>query len=142
MSVQSQTPSTSSSTSTDTSSEGAQCDDSLWDHVYNPQRLIVNQKCIAVKGTIVDAANGKESDGVRYEADGDTHGWLKVDSQFSNLLNAGNMSDEEGNLVFEIVCKFLVSQVDAKSVCPSSYVSPVQLPPVGVARAHRRKLCK
>jgi len=30
-------------------------------------------------GTIVDATNGGKPDGVRHEADGDTHGWLKVD---------------------------------------------------------------
>jgi hypothetical protein len=35
-------------------STSAICDDSLWDHVYNPQRLIVKQKCIAVTGTTVE----------------------------------------------------------------------------------------
>ena len=108
----------------------AQCDDSLWDHVYNPQRLIVKQKCIAVTGTIVDATHGKHPDGVRHEADGDTHGWLKVDPQFSNLLNAGNISDEGGNLVFEIVCKFHVSQADAKPSC-SAYQSTIRIPSIG-----------
>lgn len=54
----------------------AQCDTSLWNHVYNPERLIVKQQCIAVTGTIVDATNGRRRDGVRHEADGDTHGWL------------------------------------------------------------------
>jgi hypothetical protein len=44
--------------------------------------------CIEVTGTIVDATNGKRKDGVRKEGDGDTHGWLKRDSQFENLLNA------------------------------------------------------
>lgn len=107
------------------------CDATLWNHVYNPQRLIVKQKCISVTGTIVDATNGKRSDGVRKEADGDTHGWLKVDSQFTNLLNAGNMSNENGNLVFEIVCKFNVTQADAKASCPTSYHTPVTLPAVG-----------
>jgi Bacterial SH3 domain len=107
------------------------CDVTLWDHVYNPQRLIVKQKCISVTGTIVDATNGRRSDGVRKEADGDTHGWLKVDSQFENLLNPGNMIDEGGNLVYEIVCRFRVSQVDAKVACPLTYHAPVQLPLVG-----------
>lgn len=116
---------------TSVAGEVAQCDDSLWDHVYNPQRLIVKQQCIAVTGTIVDASHGQHTDGVRHEADGDTHGWLDVDPQFKNLLNAGNMSDEEGNLVFEIVCEFRVTQADAKSACPATYHSPVQLPPVG-----------
>lgn len=118
-------------TTSSTSGNAAQCDDTLWDHVYNPQRLIVKQKCIAVTGTLVDSSNGKHSDGVRHEADGDTHGWLNVDPEFKNLLNAGNMSNESGNLVFEIVCKFPVTQADAVASCPSTYKSPVDIPPVG-----------
>lgn len=111
----------------------AQCDDSLRDHVYNPQRLIVKQQCVAVTGTIVDATTNQskhEIDGVRHERDGDTHGWLKLDPEFENLLNARNMSDQDGNLVFEIVCKFPVSQPDAIAAC-DNYQSPVQIPPVG-----------
>jgi hypothetical protein len=107
-----------------------QCDPSLWSHVYHPLRLIVKQQCIAVTGTIVDATAGKKSDGVRHEADGDTHGWLKVDPEFENLLNAGNISDEGGNLVFEIVCKFPVSQQDAKAAC-SNFTNQVSVPSVG-----------
>ena len=108
----------------------ATCDASLWGHVYHSQRLIVNQQCTAVTGTIVDATAGKKSDGVRHEEDGDTHGWLKVDSGFENLLNAGNLSDEGGNLVFEIVCRFKVTQADAKAAC-LGYKDTVILPPVG-----------
>jgi len=67
----------------------SQCDPSLWTHVYHSQRLIVKNQCAEVTGTIVDATNGTKSDGVRHEKDGDTHGWLKVDSQFENLLNDG-----------------------------------------------------
>ena len=107
-----------------------QCDPSLWTHVYHPLRLIVKQQCIAVTGTIVDATAGKKSDGVRHEPDGDTHGWLKLDAEFENLLNAGNISDEGGNLVFEIVCRFPVSQQDAKAAC-ANYADHVSLPPVG-----------
>jgi uncharacterized protein YraI len=106
------------------------CDASLWDHVYHSQRLIVNKQCTAVTGTIVDATAGKESDGVRHEGDGDTHGWLKVDSEFQSLLNAGNKSDEGGNLVFEIVCRFPVKQADAKAAC-QGYTDKVKLPSVG-----------
>ena len=108
-----------------------ECDDSLWDHVYNPQRLIVKQQCIAVTGRIVDATNGKKADGVRHEADGDTHGWVDLDPQFKSLLNAGNIGSEGGNLVFEIVCMFRVSQADAKPACPSTFHNQVQLPPIG-----------
>jgi hypothetical protein len=107
------------------------CDETLWNHVYNPTRLIVKQQCITVTGTIVDATNGRERDGVRHEADGDTHGWLKLDSQYENLLNPGNMSNEGGNMVFEIVCKFVPpTQADAKPAC-TSYSSGIQIPPVG-----------
>ena len=107
-----------------------QCDDTLWSHVYHSYRLTVHQTCISVTGTIVDATNGKEPDGAHHEADGDTHGWLKVDAEFQNLLNAGNMSNEGGNLVFEIICKYHVTQPDAVAPC-SNYQNQVILPPVG-----------
>lgn len=109
---------------------GTQCDDTLWQHVYHPNRLIVKQPCIAVTGTIVDATNGREPDGVRHEPDGDTHGWLKVDAQFQDLLNPGNISNEDGNLVFEIVCKFTVTQADAQPAC-ANYHAAIAIPPVG-----------
>lgn len=107
-----------------------QCDASLWNHVYHPQRLIVRNQCASVTGTIVDATAGKRTDGVRHEPDGDTHGWLRLDPEFQNLLNAGNISDEGGNLVFEIVCRFPVTQGDAKAAC-QNYTDHVTLPPVG-----------
>jgi hypothetical protein len=106
------------------------CDASLWNHVYHSYRLIVHQQCLAVTGTIVDATAGGQPDGVRHEADGDTHGWLKVDPQFQNLLNAGNLNNESGNLVFEIICRFPVTQADAQSAC-ANYTDTVKLPPVG-----------
>ena len=93
------------------------CDATLQSHVYHPARLIVKQQCIAVTGTFVDATAGKKPDGVRHEKDGDTHGWLKLDSEFQDLVNAGNISAEGGNLVFEIVCKYPVTQTDAEAAC-------------------------
>jgi hypothetical protein len=109
----------------------AQCDASLWMHVYNAERLIVHAQCIAITGTIVDATNGKQHDGVRHEKDGDTHGWLKLDAPFDTLINDGNRSKEGSNLVFEIVCRFHVTQTDAEPACPASYHTTVTLPPVG-----------
>jgi hypothetical protein len=106
------------------------CEASLWNHVYHSQRLIVKNQCASVTGTIVDATGGKRPDGVRKEGDGDTHGWLKPDPEFQNLVNAGNISDEGGNLVFEIVCRFPVTQADAKAAC-QGYTDHVTLPPVG-----------
>lgn len=106
------------------------CDASLQSHVYHPARLIVKQQCLEVSGTIVDATAGKQPDGVRHEADGDTHGWLKPDPEFQNLLNAGNLGAEAGNLVFEIICKFPVTQADAKTAC-QGFTNQVVIPRVG-----------
>jgi hypothetical protein len=106
------------------------CDPVLWKHVYNPERLIVKKQCVAVTGTLVDATHGKRKDGVRKEADGDTHGWLKLDPGQEKFLNAGNRKAEDGNLVFEIVCKFTVTQKDAVEAC-TNFSNVVLLPPVG-----------
>jgi hypothetical protein len=114
------------------------CGDSLWQHVYNPQRLLVKQDCITVTGTIVDATANQtkhRADGMRHEPDGDTHGWLKVDPQFASLLNAGN-GHEGGNLVFELICHYSVSQPDAKPACVG-FKDTTVIPPVGTHVAIR-----
>jgi len=109
------------------------CGDSLWQHVYHPSRLLVQEDCITVTGVLVDATAGQahhQPDGVRHEPDGDTHGWLEVDSQFVSLISAGNRSDEAGNLVFEIVCHYSVTQRDAKPAC-AGFTDHTTIPPVG-----------
>src|SRR5205085_10484482 len=109
------------------------CGDSLWQHVYHPSRLLVQQDCLTVTGVIVDATAGQahhQPDGVRHEADGDTHGWLQVDSQFVDLINPGNRSDEGGNLVFEIVCHYTVTQSDAQPAC-AGFTDRATIPPIG-----------
>jgi hypothetical protein len=109
------------------------CDETLWKHVYNPSRLIVEEKCATVTGTIVNATASEkkhEKDGVRHEADGDTHGWLKLDPGQEKFLNDGNKQAQAGNLVFEIVCIFPVTQADAKAAC-KGFHNGVKLPSVG-----------
>jgi hypothetical protein len=85
--------------------QSTECDDSLWDHLYNPQRLIVKQQCVAVTGTIVDATKNKEPDGVRHEPDGDTHGWLDLDRRWQVLsrLEACCASPRGGALRLDLV---------------------------------------
>src|SRR5947209_15981688 len=116
------------------SADAVGCGDHLWQHVYNPERLLIKTDCVTVTGFIMDATarqSRHEADGVRHEADGDTHGWLKVDPPFRNLLNAGNLSDEEGNLVFEIICHFVPrAQLDAQPAC-ADYSDSQQIPAVG-----------
>ena len=131
--VRIQTAETPATPTTPSTAPSTECDSTISAHVYHPKRLIVKQECIAVTGSIVDATatqSQKQVDGTRHEPDGDTHGWLKVDSGFENLLNAGNMHDEAGNLVFEIICKFPVTQPDAKAAC-QGFTDHVSLPPVG-----------
>ena len=129
-----QTPATSATPTTPvTAPPSTECDSNLSAHVYHPNRLIVKQDCMAITGTIVDATanqSTKEPDGTRHEPDGDTHGWLKVDPGFESLLNSGNINDEAGNLVFEIICRFPVTQPDAKAAC-QGFTDHVSLPPVG-----------
>jgi hypothetical protein len=87
-------------------------------------------ECVRVRGVIVDATNGRTADGARHEADGDTHGWLKPDPEFANMLNQGNDTAESGNLVFEIVCHYRVTQADAKPAC-IGFKDPTAIPPIG-----------
>lgn len=88
------------------------CDQSLWSHVYagdprrfsRPQdRLQVIQDCVSVTGTIESA---------RPEKDGDFHIRLRLDPQYSSMLNAKNMSGQHGALVVEPVCMNPVKQKD------------------------------
>lgn len=109
------------------------CGDGLWRHVYRPSRLLVRQDCVTVTGVIVDATahrSRRRADGVRHERDGDTHGWLKVDPRFASVINAGNASSEEGNLVFELVCHYEVTQPDAKPAC-AGFHDRTTIPAVG-----------
>ena len=109
------------------------CDGALWKHVYKPDRLTVEEKCVTVTGTIIDATAGEKKrakDGLRHEEDGDTHGWLKLDPGQERFLNAGNRSAEGGNLVFEVICRYSVKQTDAKAAC-SHFKNAVKIPRVG-----------
>ena len=106
------------------------CDQTLWTHVYHPQRLKIIQACITVTGILRDATRGRQKDGCRHEADGDGHCFLEVDPQFASLLLPGNKEAEMGYLVFEPVCRYKVTQKDALSACVHYHQSLV-VPPVG-----------
>ena len=62
---------------------------------------------------------------------GRRYSWMaEVDAGFEDLLNPGNLSNEGGNLVFEIVCEFKVTQADAKPAC-NNFTNSIKIPPVG-----------
>jgi hypothetical protein len=85
-----------------------QCDQSLWQYVYNPGRLQVLDPCISVTGSVEE---------VRKEADGDVHILFRLDQQFESLLNEKNVSRQHGDLVLEPICQGKVRQADAEEPC-------------------------
>ncbi len=87
-------------------------------HVYNPARLVVNDPCKTVSGTVMR---------VLKQADGDYHIQLNVDPQYSDTVNQVNIEKQHGALVLEIVCATDVKQKDAVSAC-SGYQNSIPVP--------------
>jgi hypothetical protein len=85
-----------------------QCDQLLWNHVYHPERLQIVDKCKTVSGVI---------ESKKPEADGDFHMRLKLDPQFSNLINVANVNGQLGDMVVEPVCQKGITQLDAIPAC-------------------------
>ena len=117
------TSSAPSSPSIVTASESTpgKCDDSLWNHVYNPSRLQIVDKCITVTGII---------DSIRSEQDGDLHIRLKLDPSHSHLVNQANQENQFGDLVLEPICIGKVTQATAISAC-QNFHQGIDIPPVG-----------
>jgi hypothetical protein len=99
-----------SSARINTAAESApgKCDESLWNHVYNPSRLQIVDSCITITGTI---------DSISAEKDGDLHIRLSVDSQYSHLINQANKDNQFGDLVLEPICVRKVTQASAIAAC-------------------------
>ena len=112
-----------SSPSTLTASESTpgKCDESLWNHVYNPSRLQIVDKCITVSGII---------DSIRSELDGDLHVRLKPDPPYAHLLNQANQENQFGDLVLEPICIGKVTQATAVSACQNFHQN-IDISPVG-----------
>ena len=93
--------------------------DELWQHVYNPGRLVVNKREDMVSGVVYNVP--------KKEQDGDYHIQIKLDAPYTNHLNSYNNDGQDGCLVIEIICYNSVKQKDAiqpcKS-CPKSIIVP------------------
>lgn len=98
-----------------------QCDQSLWEYVYNPGRLQVLDPCISVTGTVEE---------IRKETDGDVHILFRLDQQFESLLNEKNISRQYGDLILEPICQGKVTQANAAEPC-SRYDGPYFEPEIG-----------
>lgn len=105
-----------------TANHSAQCEDpdSIFSHVYNPDRLQIINPCIVVTGLV---------DNLIEEADGDYHVRLALDAKYSNLTNDANVQYQHGDLVVEIICAHSISQQDAVSAC-QGYTNNVTLPTI------------
>ena len=102
-------------------SDHSQCSDpdSILSHVYNPYRLQIIKSCITASGVV---------DNILQEADGDYHLRLALDSQYSNLTNAGNQH-QYNDLVVEIICALPITQSDAVSAC-QNYTNDITIPSI------------
>lgn len=100
-----------------------QCDASLWNHVYDPERLQVVDACRTVTGVITDDHSND---------DGDIDIRLAVDPPYANLLNGGNISNLSGHLQTEAICQAPVQSnvPDALRAC-RNFTGTVPVPPVG-----------
>ena len=104
-----------------TSSLPGQCDQTLWNHVYNPERLQIVDQCKTVSGSI---------ESIKVENDGDFHIRLRVDPQFASITNSANVNGQFGDLVLEPICQNPVTQPDAVAAC-TNFHQNINIPPVG-----------
>jgi hypothetical protein len=102
-------------------SSSAGCDQSLWNHVYDPTRLTVLKQCTTVTGTVAES---------NVDDDGDQHFLVKLDPGQDQLLTKKNIKKKNGDLVGEIVCANKVKIKKARSAC-AGWSNPVPLPSVG-----------
>lgn len=86
----------------------AQCRDTLWNHVYHSYRLYLHDSCVTISGTVWS---------LLYEADGDIHIRISLDSPYVGMLNAGNIANQYGKMVVEPVCATTCTQTDAIASC-------------------------
>jgi len=111
----------SSSSVTVSESTPGKCNDSLWNHVYNPSRLEIVDTCITLTGVI---------DSIRSERDGDLHIRLRLDPPHAHLVNQANQENQFGDLVLEPICIGKVIQATAVSAC-LNFHQDIDIPPVG-----------
>ena len=99
------------------------CNESLWDHVYHPYRLILQDlSCLTVTGTVYH---------IKKEPDGDYHIQLKVDSAYEKLLDDGNYNRQNGCLVLEIICACNIRNNPAAEDACQDYKNEIPIPKAG-----------
>ena len=95
------------------------CDASLWEHVYERQRLQVLTDCTAVEGRVAY---------IRRSEDGDLHVALEPDDK--SVLNLINVVHARGTLVVEAVCEHSPTGAAEQRAC-TGYRSQITVPKPG-----------
>ncbi|REJ80885.1 MAG: hypothetical protein DWQ44_04520 [Bacteroidetes bacterium] len=98
-----------------------ECDETLWEHVWKPGRLVRIADCISVTGVIV----AKKPDD-----DGDIHYRLRLDKEYNVLLNDYNIRLQDSCLVVEVICYYPPQKPAAIRSC-QGYENDVNTPEVG-----------
>ena len=99
------------------------CDQTLWPHVYHPERLQGEKKCISIKGTVRT---------IKAENDGGYSIQIRLDAgQPTTLLNDKNISLQNACMVIEIICAHRpIEQADGLKSC-GVFESKIKVPAVG-----------
>jgi hypothetical protein len=105
----------------ESSSSTLNCNDALWKHVYDPDRLQVLDKCKTITG-VIEESNA--------DPDGDQHMLLKLDKGQKDLLKKENKKKKKGDLVIEVVCVNNITRKRAMGAC-TGYANNISLPSIG-----------
>lgn len=106
----------------DTDVPSSNCDATLWQHVYKPDRLTIISQCTTASGVIADA---------RPDDDGDMHANLMLDAGQESMVNKRNLKKKNGGLVIEIVCSVQPKTPKSAIQACTGYHATVPMPPVG-----------
>ena len=98
------------------------CDATLWQHVYKPDRLRVISQCTTVTGIIADP---------RPDDDGDMHANLMLDPGQASMDNTRNAKKKNGGLVIEIVCAVKPKSPKSAIKACKGYHASVAMPAAG-----------
>jgi len=82
------------------------CDPSLWDHVYDKDRLKIIEPCTAVEGRVMS---------MHRNGDGDLH--IGLDPQDPSVLNLVNVTHAKRLLIVEVICDHPPTDASARSAC-------------------------
>ncbi len=96
------------------------CDESLWDHVYNPTRLHIVHECLAVIGIASFISTN--------ENDGDEHVGIRPDPENAHLVNEQNKKHHNGAILGEVICYSAPKKAAPAEAC-ENYENSVTIPP-------------